>query len=977
MKQLLELYLRLIFPWDTNNSQLYKCVTTIFPKRGVVDANGKSVKIATNHAAQHLDDLIRLITVRSNWTMADVYAALGTQRMASSETSSDGFVKAIRKKENMVSFNALWTDIDVKLGAYATTADAKAALDKFCIDTGLPEPTMIVASGSGGLHPYWCTADPMPIAVWEPMALALKEAIKQHGLITDTAVTADAARILRIPGTFNYKSGQPVLVELLPIGSIRQFTIDGLQQVLQRYNTTQTKTGTGTATPVKLSSWANNFVAGSEQALPKLPIDDVAVNCPMTAATLLDGGAGKSEPEWSQDMFLSAWTSDPVDAAHRLSKGHAGYNPTATDKKLAEKLAVIGANKNLGWPKCASFSHPACQTCPLLQLGKSPILFAHSLQRQHQPMQPKFGTDDLMPENYWRNVNDHVFTNTTIGAIDVLGYPILDGGIDSATHELVLKTVISSKERWGSWNTAKQSGIGLAEALHKGTRNGIFVRPAHHAPLRDFAMSWMKHLQATKRTIQPASLGWAGDKFVFGDEAITAGGRESVYRRTTGDEVDPFQRVGKMEPWQDAMALIYGNAPLETTVAAAFGAPLVEMTCDSSLTLSLYSEDSGVGKSTAMKLTQSVWGHPRLGMSMLDDTGNAFMKKFTDLKNLPVCWDELKTEDQIDKLVQIVFSASQGRSKARLTRDSKQMPIGMATTMFVVASNQGIADRVLRATGGTEAGGLRVFEVRADQLISKTSTSIAEQLVIQLNSNYGVVGTAYAEFLVAQKDLVKKVVMEVGHNLDAAHKFEGKERFWRHTMVTLLAGAYLANAAGLTTFNVDAVAACLSETLVVMRNTNASSTTYTMAGPAAGEEVLNRMMGDLSGRHAILTDRVPFPKRGMPFATKLVSSLDAGRVQNVWMQIGQLDGRVLVQARDFDEWVHKHGHSPRQVLSSLKNQYHIKHEKRTVGAGLNDACVALNRQVFCYDMTPHVAPSRSPSSPSASSGSPSGSTPAS
>ena len=51
-------------------------------------------------------------------------------------------------------------------------------------------------------------------------------------------------------------------------------------------------------------------------------------------------------------------------AAHRLSRGHAGYNPADTDRKLAEKQAAIASGK-LGWPKCASFNHAACKTCPL------------------------------------------------------------------------------------------------------------------------------------------------------------------------------------------------------------------------------------------------------------------------------------------------------------------------------------------------------------------------------------------------------------------------------------------------------------------------------------------------------------------------------------------------------------------------------------------------------------------------------------
>ena len=136
----------------------------------------------------------------------------------------------------------------------------------------------------------------------------------------------------------------------------------------------------------------------------------------MTEQTLADGGAGKDQPQWSDDMFLAAWTSDPVDAAHRLSNGHATYVPADTDKKLDEKIATIASGK--GWPSCKSFKHDACKTCPHFQSDKSPILSFHILVPIDQPTTPKYAHDPLMPPTgrYWRNENDHVITSTENGA---------------------------------------------------------------------------------------------------------------------------------------------------------------------------------------------------------------------------------------------------------------------------------------------------------------------------------------------------------------------------------------------------------------------------------------------------------------------------------------------------------------------------------------------------------------------------------
>ena len=110
--------------------------------------------------------------------------ALGTQRLADYRRAAtiDGFPKAIRKHNNIVSFKSIYLDIDVgKAGAYATTEDAFAALDDFCRTVGLPVPTMEVLSGCGGLHVYWCTDEPIPFENWVPLAKALRDAALAYG----------------------------------------------------------------------------------------------------------------------------------------------------------------------------------------------------------------------------------------------------------------------------------------------------------------------------------------------------------------------------------------------------------------------------------------------------------------------------------------------------------------------------------------------------------------------------------------------------------------------------------------------------------------------------------------------------------------------------------------------------------------------------------------------------------------------------
>jgi Domain of unknown function (DUF927) len=957
-----ELFLRLNFPFENPRyDQFYKCVSTIFPDRKNPGGRG----ICLNRAVQSFDDTVRLIETQSRYRQTEVYMALGLGKMAKTETYQDGYAKAIRTAQNMVSLNSLYCDVDVgKNGCYATSADAELGLKQFLEASGMPMQTMMVRSGGGGFHIYWCTAEPMAAADWQPLADALRACAQQYGFKIDPGITIDSARILRVPGTLNYKYDPPRQVTVdFTQSSLQQYTAGELTAVLSQYMTVQrSKTGTGqSAGPApNASAWAQNFGANvNERSYPKLTIDEIAVNCPMTEQTLADGGAGKDQPQWSDDMFLAAWTSDPHDAAHRLSKGHATYDPADTDRKLAEKIAAIGTGK--GWPSCKSFKHAACQTCPLLRWDRSPIFFAHTITKIDQPTTAKYAIDPLMPSGYWRNENDHIITSTELGHVDVLGYPILDGGIDPVTGDLVLKTSIGGNERWHAIQLTKLTPAGVCEALLKGTRTGIVVgrNVKQQTIAKDFVMAWVQQLQETKRTIKAHNMGWHGNDFVFGDEKYTPNGPESVYR---GGADDTYKRVGELQPWIDGMPMVYGSTALEIMVASAFAAPLVEMTCDNSLILSFYSTQSGRGKTTAMKLAQAVWGPPREGMSAFDDTPNFTTEKVSTLKNLPLYWDELKTKQQMEDAVTLVFGVAQGRSKGRLSRDSKPKKIGTSTTLFALASNFGIADEVIRKTGGTEAGGVRVFELEVQPIANKLPNS--EALTIALNDNYGVAGAIFADFIVRHKTQVRQILTAVSEQLEQDCQFDKPERYWKHCMVTVLAGAHIANAINLTSFDISAMQAYMAETLYGMRN-SAQAETY-----SGVKDVLGEMLADCRNRNLLVTDIVP-TSAGRPPHVTAVAPFAPDRWGDVWLQYGSVDGRVLARMKPFEEWLAKHGYkSSKQVIRELEKQGHTVIVRRAaIGTGVVGFDV-LQSRMRCYDITPLVPPNHIPSSPSASFGSP-------
>ena len=120
---------------------------------------------------------------------------------------------AARTQNNAETLCALWLDVDAHESSdYESVAEVEDALDNFIKHTLLPQPTAIHFTGKG-IHAIWALAEVIPRDEWQPVAQKLQELAKRMFLKADP-ITADAARILRVAGTLNFKNPQiPVLTK--------------------------------------------------------------------------------------------------------------------------------------------------------------------------------------------------------------------------------------------------------------------------------------------------------------------------------------------------------------------------------------------------------------------------------------------------------------------------------------------------------------------------------------------------------------------------------------------------------------------------------------------------------------------------------------------------------------------------------------------------------------------------------------------
>ena len=144
----------------------------------------------------------------------DVWFSLGTWK-----------TKPTRNKRgsaaDVVSIPGLWADIDCGIGTHKSKHNLPPTLDDGLALLVSPKPTIIVATG-GGLHAYWLfdtpwlfdRGDPAPARLMEAWTRRIEGVGAVFGWHVDTSVS-DLARVLRVPGTANYKTPVPREVDVI------------------------------------------------------------------------------------------------------------------------------------------------------------------------------------------------------------------------------------------------------------------------------------------------------------------------------------------------------------------------------------------------------------------------------------------------------------------------------------------------------------------------------------------------------------------------------------------------------------------------------------------------------------------------------------------------------------------------------------------------------------------------------------------
>jgi hypothetical protein len=269
-----------------------------------------------------------------------------------------------RTVANAKELNSFFIDIDCGANkAYADQTEGIQALQKFLASTDFTKPTVVVNSGRG-LHAYWVLEQPISREEWKPIAERFKALCQEHKFEADPAVTADVARILRIPETLNFKDpDNPLPTKVLKAG--KRVSLSAFSEklpVIDLLDIPGKKPFTRQMDPMTLALMGNY-----QSKFKTILIKSVnGEGCEQIANAFRNQDV-LEEPLWRAALSIANACVDGSVGIHKISEQHPDYSANRTIKK---------ANETKGPYTCATFktlNPSACEGCTLKVTSRSKL----------------------------------------------------------------------------------------------------------------------------------------------------------------------------------------------------------------------------------------------------------------------------------------------------------------------------------------------------------------------------------------------------------------------------------------------------------------------------------------------------------------------------------------------------------------------------------------------------------------------------
>ena len=740
-----------------------------------------------------------------------------------------------RKKENVRALKSFWLDIDCgENKPYSTQNEGLEALKKFTKTLGLPRP--IIVNSGRGLHVYWPLTAEITRDEWEPVADRLQQLCNVQGLGADPACF-EVARILRVPGTYNFKGDEPVEVTVICTGKPIEF--EQFKKLLGVKDATVPglfKEQLPAKRPMShLQAQAN---ANNEYSFAKIMRRSMKGDGCNQLKDYYENRQDMDYMRWFYALTVAAACKDRDTAIHKISEGHPDYDPGLTEEKAA---TISGATS------CEKFeaNNPeGCAGCPFKGIVYSPkglgkeIAVAEVVDGVYVAPEgdSKPASRLRIPEYpfpYVRGKNGGIYKLPPPGAEETEPALVYESDIfvmkrmydPNAGGVVLIKlpTPHDGVKELAIPNTKITSPDKIREEL---SREGVMVGKKRFEQIADFVIKSAANLRNKEKEEQMRlQFGWADNDcaFIAGDKEVTAEGVfYSPPSEITSAVASHMGPVGDFDKWREVFNL-YGRTGLEPNAFAAltaFGAPLFKFSGQNGAVINVIHPNSGTGKTTILHMCNSVWGHPKELCNGPKDTENARIMALGIKGNLPFVVDEI-TNLPPSVASDLLYAMSNGKGKERMEASGNKLRVNNTKwqTISLCSSNASFVEKLSGGFKGRPDGELmRLLEYKIDYS-NVLDIDFAKQMFDhQLMDNYGHAGLKYAEWLVPNRELAQTWFHETQQKVDRELRLTQRERFWSGLVAANLTGGRIGKRLELLDWNLKEIYQWTAEMVHNARN---------------------------------------------------------------------------------------------------------------------------------------------------------------
>ena len=683
-----------------------------------------------------------------------------------------------RKADNATSIRSFFVDLDVGEGkGYDSKEAALISLNDFVMTNELPPP-VTVDSGTG-VHAYWFFSEEIPVAEWKIYADKFKDYCLGRGLDIDPVVTADIARILRCPNTFNHKTNPPSPTRIIKWSD---FTSDfkvwkallgevevPLEDTIKREKLTDLG---------RQMSGQNNYASEFSRIAVK-SLDEASNEGCLQIRHIINNRTSLPEPLWYAGLSIAQHCTDRDEAIHLLSQDYAGYDREATESKATQtqdkpQSCVTFNNINPGLCEDCAYFNKITNPLPL---GKTFIaspttetpLFSEIVPVQGGVPMVTTKLHGLPPEltGFKRGVNGGIIFKPA-PVYDANGDLIEEKERQVTTYDLyptkriysitqgdcmmMVTELPNDKSREFTLPfSSMYDGNELRKIL---SMNGVLFDPLSDQwkYIMSYIVKWGQYLIAQgSAEIMRNQMGWTADydAFVVGGTEIDKNGKES------NSPTSPLCRgiakhlikTGTYDVWkQSANKLNQEGLEVHAFVMlTGFSSILMPFTSTSGVTICL-TGDTGSAKTASLYACLSVWGNPK-DLSVLDATENGMTGRYLALHNIPFGLDEVGNTHG-KTLSQLIHKISQGKAKIRMQAsvNAEREHELSAALVAIFTSNHSLYDKLAilkKDPNGEVARLIEIYMRKAQLLVDNPSEGRA--LFDPFRTNYGWAGPEFVK----------------------------------------------------------------------------------------------------------------------------------------------------------------------------------------------------------------------------------------